>query len=137
VAGPSACCGNDGFQFTVTLQPTYFNFDAYQTVENVGPANDECYTTYHATAGPAQTASAPAFYTHGNIYYDTIASPYSYVAAYQPLVIANNTSCNWTAFQIMSYNGSQYTSRYLWQTIGPGRQVTTCRTVCAEENYYY
>jgi len=126
-----------GDKFFVTLQPTYFDFDTFQTAENVGPADDQCFAQYHKTQQPAQTSSAPPGNTTNNSYYDTVDSPDSYVKAYEAAVNQANSSCGWSAFQQMFYGGasSPYTSRYLTQTISPGNQLTTCRDVCDTFTY--
>jgi len=135
--GQSSGGGMIGNDFNVTLQPTWFNFDAYQTAESVAPSDDQCWEKYNLTGGPAQTQAAKAFNTNNNAYYDNIASPSSYVFAYQPAVIKDNTSCGWSAYQQMTYNNapSPYVTRYLTQTIGPGTQVTTCRDTCYENSH--
>ena len=128
VVGPLASVGD---VFYATLQPTSFNFDAYQAAEYIGSTTDGCYNTYHRTSQPVSGSAAPPFNLSNNQYQDTVASPPSYVAAYEDATNQYQSSCGWSAYQQMSYNsGPPYVSRYLTQTISYGNQVTTCRDAC-------
>jgi hypothetical protein len=125
-----------GIVFSVQLQPYTFDFDWYQTAEVLGDTTDNCYSTYHATAGPAHATAASPLNTVGDVYGDLIAAPTSYYEAYRDATASSGTSCSWSVFQQMTYNGgAPYTSRYLsWQVQGTSVQV--CRTNCYTATFF-